>query len=111
MIVFGSTTARATGSGDNPFGVKVKRPMTISEFSVRCATADASGNLTVGLYKNGTAISGATVTVAAASQVAGGSTGSLAVSLAAGDVLTAQVTAIGATPGKGLAVDCTAVLA
>jgi hypothetical protein len=111
MIVCGKDTTRATGTGDNPFGIKVQRALTITAYTVRCLTADASGSMTVQLYKNGTAISGTDLSVAAANQVAGASKTGLSVSLAVGDVLTMQITATGSTPGKGLVVDATGVLA
>ena len=70
----------------------------------RAATADASGNLVVELRKNGSAVSGSSATIAAASQVAGGTaTGTWA--FAAGDIITVQVTGVGTTPGKGLIAD------
>ena len=104
IVSFGSNTTRATGTGDFPFGVKLQRAVTFSSVTFRVATADASGNLVVELQKNGSTVAGSSTTIAAASQVAGGtSTGSW--SFAAGDVLGVAVTAIGATPGKGLIAD------
>lgn len=104
VMAFGATTVRATGTGDFPFGVKLQRALTLSSVTFRCATADASGNLVVELQKNGSTVSGTSTTIAAASQVAGGtSTGTWG--FAAGDVLTVVVTGIGTTPGKGLVAD------
>lgn len=102
-------TQRATGLGDNPMGHKVARAVVFTRVHYRGYTADASGNLTVELRKNGATIPGTSATIAAANQVAGAAvTGSWA--LAAGDVLTVQVTAIGATAGKGLVADLTGTL-
>jgi hypothetical protein len=104
IVAFGSNTVRATGTGDFPFGIKLQRAITFTSATYRVATADASGNLVVELRKNGSAVSGSSATIAAASQVAGGTaTGTWA--FAEGDVITVQVTTIGTTPGKGLIVD------
>ena len=105
IVAFGSNTARAASSyGDFPFGVKLSRNITFTAVTFRVATADASGNLVVELRKNGSQVSGTATTIAAASQVAGGtSTGSW--SFAAGDILTVYVTGVGTTPGKGLIAD------
>ncbi|MBT2266468.1 hypothetical protein [Rhodococcus erythropolis] len=92
---------RATGLGDVPAGIKLRRAVTFSEVLFHCETADASGNLVVEVRKNGVAVSGTSTTIAAANQVAGGtSTGSWA--FAAGDFLTINVTGVGVTPGKGV---------
>lgn len=105
IVGFGSGTARAASSyGDFPFGVKLQRAVTFTSVTFRAYTADASGNLVVELRKNGSQVSGTSTTIAAASQVAGGtSTGSW--SFAAGDIITVYVTAVGTTPGKGLVAD------
>ena len=104
IVAFGSNTARAAGTGDFPFGVKLQRAITFSSVTFRVATADASGNLVVELRKNGTQIAGSPTTIAAASQVAGGTaTGTWAFD--AGDIISVQVTGVGTTPGKGLIAD------
>lgn len=104
FVGFGATKARAVGTGDNPFGVKLQRAVTFTSVTFRAATADASGNLVVELRKNGSTVSGTSTTIAAASQVAGGtSTGAWA--FAAGDVLTVHISGVGTTPGKGLVAD------
>lgn len=105
VVAFGANTVRASSSyGDFPFGVKLQRAVTFSSVTFRVATADASGNLVVELRKNGSQVSGTSTTIAAASQVAGGtSTGTWAFS--SGDILTAYVTGVGTTPGKGLVAD------
>ena len=110
VIAFGKDTVRAAGLGDNPFGVKVRRAVRIKTVHYRALTADASGNLVVELRKNGSVISGSSVTVAAASQVAGSASSTIDVDLAAGDILTVQVTGVGTTPGKGLVADVEAVV-
>ena len=111
IVAFGAATARAAASyGDFPFGIKLQRAVTFSSVTFRAATADASGNLVVELRKNGTQVSGSSTTIAAASQVAGGtSTGTWA--FAAGDIITVYVTGIGTTPGKGLIADVKGVTA
>jgi hypothetical protein len=106
VVGFGASTTRAVGTGDFPFGIRLARAITFTSVTFRAATADASGNLVVELRKNGTQIATSVTTIAAASQVAGGTTtGTWA--FAAGDILTVQVTAIGSTPGKGLIADIT----
>lgn len=110
MVGFGKDTTRATGTGDNPFGVKLQRAVTFSSVTYRAATADASGNLVVELRKNGVAVSGTSATIAAANQITGGtSTGTW--SFAADDILTVQITGVGTTPGKGLVADIKGVTA
>ena len=105
IVAFGGGTARAASSyGDFPFGIKLQRAITFSSVTFRCATADASGDLVVELRKNGSQVSGTPTTIAAADQVAGG-TSSGTWSFAAGDILTVYVTAVGTTPGKGLIAD------
>ena len=105
IVAFGANTARAASSyGDFSFGIKLQRAITFTSVTFRAATADASGNLVVELRKNGTQVSGTSTTIAAASQVAGGtSTGTWA--FASGDILTVYVTGVGTTPGKGLIAD------
>lgn len=104
IVAFAALTARAVGTGDFPFGVKLQRDITFTSVTFRVATADGSGNLIAELRKNGSTVTGTSTTVAAASQVSGGtSTGSW--SFAAGDILTVYVSGVGATPGKGLVAD------
>jgi hypothetical protein len=107
IVGFGSTTVRAASSyGDFPFGIKLQRPVTFTSVTFRVKTADASGNLVVELRKNGTQVSGTPTTIAAANQVAGGtSTGSWA--FTTGDIITVFITAVGTTPGNGLIADIT----
>lgn len=111
LIVFGKDSPRATGVGDNPFGHKCQRAITIKGFDVQCLTADASGSLVVELRKNGTPVAGTSHAVAAADQVAGTRKTGLNAQFAAGDVLTVAVTGVGGTPGNGLAVHVEAVVA
>lgn len=106
ICAFGKDTVRAAGTGDFPMGIKLQRAATFTSVTYRVATPDASGNLVVELRKNGSTVSGSSATIAAASQVAGGTaTGSW--SFSAGDILTVQVTGVGTTPGKGLVADIT----
>jgi hypothetical protein len=111
IVAFASSTTRAASSyGDFAFGIKLQRAVTFTSVTFRVATADASGNLVVELRKNGTQVSGTSTTVAAANQVAGGtSTGTW--SFASGDIITVYVTGVGTTPGKGLIADITGLTA
>lgn len=105
-----SVGTRATGYGGNAMGTRLARNCTFTSVTFRCATADASGNLVVELRKNGAAVTGTSTTIAAASQVSGGtSTGSW--SFSAGDILTVYITSVGTTPGTGLVADITGVTA
>ncbi len=109
VVAFGKSTTRAGSStGDFPFGVKMQRSVTFTSVTYRVNTADASGNLVVKLQKNGsdTGMTGSSVTIAAASQVAGG-TGTGTWSFAAGDILTVVIVSVGTTPGTGLIADIT----
>ncbi|NEW27233.1 hypothetical protein [Nocardia cyriacigeorgica] len=104
IVVCGKDTTRAAGVGDFPFGIKLQRAATFTSITVRANTADASGNLVVELRKNGATVSGTSTSVAAANQVAGGtSSGSWA--FAKGDILLPYITGVGTTPGKGLIVE------
>lgn len=107
VVAFGANTQRSASSyGDFPFGVKLQRPVTFTSVTFRANTADASGDLVVELRKNGVQVSGSSTTIAAANQVAGGtSNGSW--SFGTGDILTVYVTAVGTTPGTGLIADIT----
>jgi len=107
IVAFASSTTRTASSyGDFAFGIKLQRAVTFTSVTFRVATADASGNLVVELRKNGSQVTGTPTTVAAANQVAGGtSTGTWA--FAAGDIITVYVTGVGTTPGKGLIADIT----
>jgi len=107
IVAFGKDTTRSASSyGDFPFGVRLQRNVTFTSVTFRVAVADASGDLVVELRKNGSQVSGTPTTIAAANQVAGGtSTGSW--SFSAGDILTVYITAVGTTPGKGLIADIT----
>lgn len=78
--------------------------ITFTSVTFRCATADASGNLVVELRKNGSQVSGTPTTIAAANQITGGTTTGTW-SFAEGDIITAYITAVGTTPGKGLIAD------
>lgn len=106
IVAFSAGTTRTTGTGDFPFGIKLQRAITFTSVTYRVSTADGSGNLVVELRKNGVAVSGSSATIAAASQVSGGTaTGTWA--FASGDIITVQVTGIGTAPGKGLIADIT----
>jgi len=104
LVIFGANKTRSVGTGDFPFGVKLRRAIRFSNATFRAATADASGSMTVELRKNGAAVAGSQVSISATSQVDGG-TAEGTWDFAAGDVLTVHVTAVGSTPGKGLIAD------
>ena len=104
IVVIGANKTRTTGTGDFPFGVRLCRAVRFTQVTYRGATADVSGSMTVELRRNGSAVTGTSVTIAATSQVSGGTaTGTW--DFAAGDILTIAVTAVGGTPGKGLIAD------
>lgn len=109
MVVFGKDSVRTVGTGDNPFGVKVQRSLTIQAVTARVLTADASGSMSVELRKNGGLITGTGQTIPAASQVSGTSVTGLSATCVEGDIITAYITATGTSPGKGLAIDIKAV--
>jgi parallel beta-helix repeat protein len=111
IVAFAPSSTRAASSyGDFSFGIKLQRAVTFTSVTFRAATADASGDLVVELRKNGSQVSGTSTTIAAANQIAGGtSTGTW--SFAAGDIITVYVTAVGTTPGKGLIADITGLTA
>lgn len=95
---------RAVGYGQNTLGVKFQHAVILTQVLYRCITADASGSSTFELRKNGTTLTGSSVTIAAAGQVTGASaTGTW--SFAEGDILTVAITAVGTTPGNGLVAD------
>lgn len=96
-------TELVTGSGP------LSDAVTFSKMVLTFETADAAGNTSVQILKNGGAMSGMALTCSAAAQagaIAGRTvTGSWA--FAMGDVLTIQITGVGATPGRGLTVSLT----
>lgn len=103
-------TRVAASLGDNTLGIKLQRAVTFVSVTFRCGVADGSGSSVFELRKNGSSVSGTATTVAAANQVAGGtSTGSW--SFASGDILTVYTTSVGGTPGTGLVADITGVVA
>jgi hypothetical protein len=105
IIAFGKDTTRAAGTGDNPFGHKHQFATTYTSVTFRGATADGGGSGVYKIQKDGADVSGMTATVAAASQVAGGTvTGSW--SFAVGDILTLVCVSNGTgAVGKGLCAD------
>ena len=106
LVAFGAKTKRETGTGDFPFGIKLQRNIRFTTVWFRIASADASGNLIVELQKNGSTVAGTSTTISALDQSMHGglsSTGSW--DFAEGDILTANITQVGGTPGEGLVVD------
>lgn len=110
IVGFGAVSTRAVGAGDFAIGIKLQRACTLTSVTYRVNTADASGNLVVELRKNGSAVSGSSATITAASQVSGG-TASGSWSFATGDIITMYITGVGTTPGLGLVADITGVTA
>ncbi|QZE10797.1 hypothetical protein SEA_CHISANAKITSUNE_28 [Gordonia phage ChisanaKitsune] len=108
FLAVGPANGRTVGAGDNPLGVRIPRAITVQGVYYRCSTPDASGTMAVELRRNGAQIAGTSLSMVSTAQTAGvGATG-LSVALAAGDILTVQITAVGTTPGKGLVADITA---
>ncbi|WP_280465222.1 hypothetical protein [Nocardia brasiliensis] len=99
---------RAVGLSDWTVDMYVGRAFTMTGVVYQFETADASGNTTVEVQKNGSQATGSSKTVSAANQADGSGTDSartasgLSVSYAAGDRFGLAITAIGTTPGKGL---------
>jgi hypothetical protein len=95
---------RAVGIGQQLIGLEIPYPIKITRLSYPMGTADASGTTTVELRKNGITgaetLSGTSGTAAVTPTALTG----LSIDLAAGDLLWAYVTAVGTTPGTGLAV-------
>lgn len=103
LYPFADGSVRANGAVDMAMGIRHAFPFRATSVHYRGRTADASGNLVVELRKNGVQISGTPDTIAAANQVAGHAmTGTW--DFAAGDVMLPWITAVGTTPGFGLAV-------
>lgn len=98
------TGARAVGLGDlGADGFVFPYAVTLTTFTVKFGTADASGATVVRILKNGSATGmPADVTVTAPATSAVTATGSYA--FAAGDVLTVQIVSVGTTPGNKLKV-------
>lgn len=99
------TGTRAVGAGNtSPQGLKLRRNVRLTEVTYRGHTSDASGALAAELRKNGSPVTGTSVSVAAANQVAG-ATASGTWDFDTGDVLTVYLTATGTTPGSYLVAD------
>lgn len=99
--------ARAVGSGDFTTAFYVGRAFTATQVVYQFDTADASGSTTVELRRNGSTVSGSSLSVSAANQADGTGTDTARTvtvnqSFAAGERVNLQITAIGTTPGSGL---------
>jgi hypothetical protein len=92
---------RTTGTMDTPMGVTVPFACNLTRVYVRFTTADASGDTTIQILKNGSSSGMPLLTVTAPATT---QTANVSVALAQNDVLTANVTAVGTTPGSSLAV-------
>lgn len=85
-----------------PPGIRAGYTTTLSAIYVRCGTAPTGSGLTVRVNQNGTGIQTLTIAAAGTSQSATG----LTIAVAAGDVFTFDITAIGSTiAGSDIAVD------
>lgn len=89
---FEGGTLTATKTGVGRFPITTNMAGTITELRLTLDTASSSGSVTVGFRKNGAA-SFATVTITATNTA--GSTTGLSTTMAAGDYLTADITAFG----------------
>lgn len=95
---------RAVGYGDNQMGLTIPAAFTLTEIVYRGISADASGSTTVEVRRNGSTITGSSLSVSSANQWTYGSnvriTG-MSQAISAGDVLRPYISAIGTTPGAG----------
>lgn len=107
FIFQAQTGIRQTGVGDFAVGLYVGRAFTVTSITYQFDTADASGNTSVELRRNGSQVTSSNLTVSAANQADGTSTDSARTatptqSFAVGDRLGIQITAVGTTPGRGI---------
>lgn len=105
-VLCGDDVTRAAGTGDFTVGMYVGRAFTLTKVIYQFDTADASGNTSVEVRRNGSQVTSSNVTVSAANQADGTGTDSARTatpnqSFAVGDRLLVQITAVGTTPGKG----------
>lgn len=91
---------RKVGLGDYTMGIPVPYKCNVVSVKYRMGTADASGTTTAELRKNGTTVSGTSLTATTAPDP---TTGTWA--FAKDDILTVYVSAIGTGPGKRLTAD------
>ncbi|WP_280473508.1 hypothetical protein [Nocardia asiatica] len=110
FVATSPNTTRATGSGDWTVGMYVGRAFTLTKAVYQFETADASGNTTVEVRRNGSQVTNSNLTISAANQADGSGTdanrtaSTISQSFAVGDRIGVQITAVGTTPGKGLKV-------
>lgn len=109
IALLGKDTTRAAGVNDFGYGIKLRRALSFTMFSVRGITAGSSGNTVVQILKNGSATGMPTVTVAESGFIAGGDSTGGPWAFAANDILSASITSVGTGAGKGLIVETTAV--
>lgn len=108
FVAVSPATTRAVGSGDWTVGLYVGRAFTLTKAVYQFETADASGNTTVEVRRNGAQVTSSNLTISAANQADGTGTdsartaASISQSFAVGDRIGGQITAVGTTPGKGL---------
>lgn len=93
------SATRALGLNGATLGVAMPAGVTLERIRVRFGTADGSGSTIITINKNGSATGMPTVTLA---QPATNQTWTGSVALAQNDVLTADITTLGGTPGTGL---------
>jgi len=107
LVQFGPSTARAAGTGDFPTAFYVGRAFTATSIVYQFDTADASGSTTVLVQRNGSTVTGSSLTVASTDQADGTATdaartAAINQSFAVGDRINLDITAVGTTPGNGL---------
>lgn len=106
LVAVAPTTTRSTVE-DWTVGQYVGRAFTLTKVVYQFETADASGNTSCEVQRNGSQVTSSNVTVSAANQADGTGTDTARTatpnqSFAVGDRINVVVTAVGTTPGKGL---------
>lgn len=100
---------RATGTGTGGSNIKLSRAVKITRFTAHVRTADASGTTTVQVLKNGSSTGMPSISMAVASQVGGVSVSGSGWNFADGDIISFNITAVGGTPGQGLAIEVSGI--
>jgi hypothetical protein len=100
-------TTRSVGGTDRLVGMYVGRAFTLTKVVYQFDSADALGNTSVEVRRNGSQVASSNLTISAANQADGTGTDSARTatpnqSFAIGDRVKLQITAVGTTPGKGL---------
>lgn len=108
FVVIGPQTIRST-TEDWTVGQYVGRAFTLTKAIYQFETADASGNTSVEVQRNGSPVTSSDKTISAANQVDGTGTDSartatFSQSFSVGDRILPVCTGVGTTPGRGLRV-------